>query len=249
MRYSILIIFICTFLVSYSIKASSKQTSKSKHSQALIKAKFSPLQIGITDKISLVNSKAYIYGISIGLPLAYNRRVYGIGTGFAGANAYNYGIQMYLCNLGGNTNGIQTGLISLQTRRCNGLQANLFWNQGRCLYGVQVGCKNNCMSLHGGQIGLINSCSIPISKAAIHGFHKMEHGVMFQVGVSNYTAKIGGINPNDDTYQFGIRNTSQAGFQFGIYNKSKESFLQIGLLNHNEKGFLPYFPFFNFSVE
>jgi hypothetical protein len=51
--------------------------------------------------------------------------------------------------------------------------------------------------------------------------------------------------------QFSIANIAEmvCGFQLGIFNYAKDSSLQIGILNVNEKGFLPWFPVINFSVK
>lgn len=43
--------------------------------------------------------------------------------------------------------------------------------------------------------------------------------------------------------------TVKNGPQVGFVNKAKGAALQFGLLNFNEEGFLPVFPFFNFSTK
>ena len=55
---------------------------------------------------------------------------------------------------------------------------------------------------------------------------------------------------NGAAVSFGYTNVSvlQNGCQCGVVNIAREgSALQLGLLNFNPKGFLPFFPFFNFS--
>lgn len=39
------------------------------------------------------------------------------------------------------------------------------------------------------------------------------------------------------------------GCQLGFWNKSDSSSLQLGLINFNKTGFLPFFPFFNFDAK
>ena len=50
---------------------------------------------------------------------------------------------------------------------------------------------------------------------------------------------------------FGYNRTEKLrnGVQLGFWNNAKSSALQIGLINHNETGFLPWFPFFNFDTK
>lgn len=43
--------------------------------------------------------------------------------------------------------------------------------------------------------------------------------------------------------------TLRNGVQFGFWNNAKSASLQLGLICHNETGFLPWFPFFNFDTK
>lgn len=54
-------------------------------------------------------------------------------------------------------------------------------------------------------------------------------------------------NDYSSTAQFAFINLAGA-FQVGVVNASDDAF-QIGLLNFNQKGFLPIFPIMNFSVK
>ena len=58
---------------------------------------------------------------------------------------------------------------------------------------------------------------------------KLKEG--FQVGAFNHTS-------DGNPVQIGLLNTTSKGSPF-----------QIGLLNYNPNGFLPFFPFFNYSVK
>lgn len=51
--------------------------------------------------------------------------------------------------------------------------------------------------------------------------------------------------------QFSIANIAEkvGGLQLGVFNYAKDSSFQIGIINVNEKGFLPWFPVINFSTE
>ncbi len=86
--------------------------------------------------------------------------------------------------------------------------------------GCQLGLADECKEITGAQVGLIwNRCQ------------RVQNGATVAIGYTNVE-------------------TLQNGCQVSFVNIAREgSALQLGLLNFNPKGFLPFFPFFNFSTQ
>ena len=86
--------------------------------------------------------------------------------------------------------------------------------------GCQLGIADECKEITGAQVGLLwNRCG------------RVQNGATVAMGYTNV-----GLLQN--------------GCQCGTVNIAREgAALQVGLLNWNPKGFLPFFPFFNFSKE
>ena len=87
------------------------------------------------------------------------------------------------------------------------------------------------------QTGLLtgNSCNYGISVAAINMVGR-NYGL--QLGVFNIESNFGDRLSED---------SEVPGISIGLFNISGS--IQIGLLNYNPQGFLPYFPLFNFPVK
>lgn len=51
---------------------------------------------------------------------------------------------------------------------------------------------------------------------------------------------------HSSVFQFGLTNISTSGIQVGLVNVADHASFQLGLLNFNPHGWLPFFPFFNF---
>ena len=86
--------------------------------------------------------------------------------------------------------------------------------------GCQLGIADECAEITGAQVGLV------WNRAA-----RVQNGATVAIGYTN----VGSL---------------QNGCQCGVVNIAREgSALQLGLLNFNPKGFLPFFPFFNFSTQ
>ena len=87
------------------------------------------------------------------------------------------------------------------------------------------------------QTGLLtgNSCNYGISLAAINMVGR-NYGL--QLGVFNIESNFG------DRYS---KDSEVPGISIGLFNISGS--IQIGLLNYNPQGFIPYFPLFNFPVK
>jgi hypothetical protein len=89
----------------------------------------------------------------------------------------------------------------------------------------------------------------------IFGWHKgQDTGV--NVNAVNMTNNVNGLNWGFVNYSTGftvadvgvVSISKKSNFQLSIFNSTNDlQGLQIGLLNHAENGFLPWFPFFNFN--
>lgn len=91
--------------------------------------------------------------------------------------------------------------------------------QGKEVKGCVLGLASDVKAVTGAQV------DICINKAeAINGGAQVSFGYNRSVKVHN-------------------------GCQLGFWNNSKSSSLQLGLINFNETGFLPFFPFFNFDAK
>lgn len=106
------------------------------------------------------------------------------------------------------------------------LQAECKWSwwvggedAGKKIEGCQLGIAGECKEVKGAQVSLLWG---RVEKAV---------GCQFAFGYCNAKKMLNGP-------------------QVAIVNIAREgSALQIGLLNFNPKGFLPFFPFFNFSTK
>ena len=86
--------------------------------------------------------------------------------------------------------------------------------------GCQLGIADECKEITGAQVGLLwNRCE------------RVQNGATVAFGYTNVNV---------------LQNGCQGGMT--VVNIAREgAALQLGLLNFNPKGFLPFFPFFNFS--
>jgi hypothetical protein len=89
-----------------------------------------------------------------------------IGLQVGGINTVSYnalGMQIGLLNgVHGKLEGIQMGLMNIGNT-LQGMQISVAKNECRTLQGVQIGLINDCSSLRGVQIGLLNSCEGKLS--------------------------------------------------------------------------------------
>ena len=93
-------------------------------------------------------------------------------------------------------------------------------NKDAKIQGCQIGIASECKEAKGAQVSLLWG-----------RLEKLASGCQFACGYAN-AAKI--VN----------------GCQVAVVNIARDgAALQIGLLNWNPKGFLPFFPFFNFSTK
>ena len=194
------------------------------------------------------------YGISIGAinqPDFYGRKGFGTQNGISthaidfmsdtngisleaiGGQKYFTGVDICACRLGGTEEGAGLQLVGL----------DLAFKGGETeITGCQIGGLLSA-AVHGAQIGAItyNLYNPGISSTGNHWDLIWE---CLNLGVLNLKLKEG--------FQVGAFNHTSDGnpVQIGLFNTtSKGSPFQIGLLNYNPNGFLPFFPFFNYSAK
>ena len=169
-------------------------------------------------------------GISV-FPLAISSKTNGISVeAFDGQKFFN-GIDLCACRIG-RTKGAGLQVIGLDFSTHDDSE----------ITGCQIGGVLST-AVHGAQIGAItyNLYNPGISSTGNHWdliWECLNLGVLnlqlkegFQVGAFNHTS-------DGNPVQIGLFNTTFDGSPF-----------QIGLLNINPNGFLPFFPFFNYSVK
>lgn len=108
-----------------------------------------------------------------------------------------------------------------------------FAANAECAWSWWVGDKNADKSIQGCQLGIASEC-------------KTIKGAQVSL-LWNRTQKVNG----GCQFAFGYNNAEkvQNGPQLSVVNIARDgAALQLGLLNWNPKGFLPFFPFFNFST-
>lgn len=105
-------------------------------------------------------------------------------------------------------------------------KADFFWStwydgkaQNAEVKGCVLGLASEVKSIKGAQIDLC------ISKAT-----EVQNGCQYAIGYSR-------------------TKTLRNGVQLGFWNNAKSAALQLGLICHNETGFLPWFVFFNFDCK
>ena len=194
------------------------------------------------------------YGIAVGalnLPDVNLRKGYGTQNGISipaidfmsdtngfsvealGGEKYFKGVDICACRLGITKEGAGLQLVGL----------DLSFGLGKYeITGCQIGGFLSS-AVHGAQIGALTYNLYDPSIALKSNHWKLIRGCL-NLGVLNLKLKegfqVGAVNHTSDgnPVQIGLFNTTSKGSQF-----------QIGLLNYNRNGFLPVFPFFNYSVK
>ncbi len=194
------------------------------------------------------------YGISIGAinqPDFYGRKGFGTQNGISthaidfmsdtngisleaiGGQKYFTGVDICACRLGITEGGAGLQLAGL----------DLAFEGGETeITGCQIGGVLSS-AVHGAQIGAITYNLYDPSMALKSNHWKLIRGCL-NLGVLNLQLKEG--------FQVGAFNHTSDGnpVQIGLFNTTSEGKpFQIGLLNYNPNGFLPVFPFFNFSTK
>ena len=196
------------------------------------------------------------YGINYGIAcslVCLSEEFNGIAAGAIGGGDHN-GISLFPIDFGSGTNGLSAEAITIG-KRFNGIDfclCNIYGTEGAGLQVIGVDFSTHDDSeITGCQIG-------GILTSAVRGA---------QIGAVTYNPKVGidrgrsfgkclnlGVMNLDLTegFQVGVVNNTSEGnpVQIGLFNTTFEgSPFQIGLLNINPNGFLPIFPFFNYSVK
>ena len=189
-------------------------------------------------------------GISAGLLHFSDFLGYGSGSGTQNGisvfpfvfNSHTNGLSVEASILSKGFNGIDLCFFNLNETRGAGLQVIGLdcsaKNESR-ITGCQIGGLL-CSSVRGAQIGVIT-----YNPGIDRGRDRRESfGKCLNLGVLNFDLTEG--------FQVGaVNNTSDGNpVQIGLFNTTFDgSPFQIGLLNINPNGFLPVFPFFNYSVK
>jgi len=166
-------------------------------------------------------------GISV-FPFVFNSHTNGLSVEASILSKGFNGIDFCLCNIYG-TKGAGLQVIGLD---CSAK------NESR-ITGCQIGGLLRS-SVRGAQIG-----AITYNPGIDRGNDRRESfGKCLNLGVLNFDSMEG--------FQVGVVNNTSDGnpVQIGLFNTTFDgSPFQIGLLNINPNGFLPVFPFFNYSVK
>ncbi len=205
------------------------------------------------------------YGVSAGLAFGINggeSSFNGISAGLFYIGRYNKpvgtqnGISVFPFAFGCGTNGLSVEASTL-SKEFNGIDLclfNLYETRGAGLQVIGLDCSaKNESRITGCQIGgLLRSSvrgaqigAITYNPGVYPGHDRGDSfGKCLNLGILNFELKEG--------FQVGaINNTSDGNpVQIGLFNTTFDgSPFQIGLLNINPNGFLPVFPFFNYSVK
>ena len=150
-----------------------------------------------------------------------------------GGQKYFTGVDICACRLGITKEGAGLQLVGLDLS---------FEAKKDEITGCQIGGVLSS-AVHGAQIGAITYNLYDPSIALKTNHWKLIRGCL-NLGVLNLQLKEG--------FQVGAFNHTSDGnpVQIGLFNTTFDgSPFQIGLLNINPNGFLPFFPFFNYSVK
>ena len=200
---------------------------------------WTPLQLSWTHDLQMFCKDRAVHGLRLSLITADNRAVWGadfglglvssLGAGgLAVAGLVNssagpfYGLQVagvFNYNDGGRR-GKPTDCPTL------GVQLAILGNKARLVGGWQIGGINFAERVYGQQLGL---------GSATIDFYGIQSSCFVNMASSGHGLQLAAYNCVGDL----------TGVQLGLVNQASHGF-QIGLININENGFLPVFPFFNF---
>lgn len=200
---------------------------------------WTPVQLSWSHDAQIFSKDRSVYGLRLSALSADNRNVRGIdlGLGITGANRTAGLAASLIMNSTGELYGLQiAGLVNYNEGGPKGsdakdyptigAQISLVGNKARLVGGLQVAGINFCEVLYGLQFGLGSG------SARFYGLQTSLLGNMSQTGTGIQLAAYNYVEDLD-------------GVQIGLVNSARSGF-QIGLLNFNEQGFLPVFPFINF---
>lgn len=193
-------------------------------------------------------SESSFNGISAGLLHFSDFLGYGSGSGTQN------GISVFPFVFNSHTNGLSVE-ASILSKGFNGIDfclCNIYGTKGAGLQVIGLDCSGyNDSKITGCQIGGILTSSVrgaQIGAVTYNPKVRIDRGRSFgkclNLGVMNLDLTEG--------FQVGVVNNTSDGnpVQIGLFNTTFDgSPFQIGLLNINPNGFLPVFPFFNYSVK
>ena len=207
------------------------------------------------------------YGVSAGLLFAiegsdssFNGISAGLSDlpdflGYAPPSGTQNGISVFPFMVKSKTNGLSVEAMTAK-KRFNGIDfclCNIYGTKGAGLQVIGLDCSGyNDSKITGCQIGGILTSSVRGAQIGAVTYNpgidrgrdrRESFGKCLNLGVMNLDLTEG--------FQVGVVNNTSEGnpVQIGLFNTTFEgSPFQIGLLNINPNGFLPIFPFFNYSV-
>jgi hypothetical protein len=201
------------------------------------------------------NSYGRNYGIACSLVCGSSGEFNGIAAGVIGGGIQN-GISFLPICFRSSTNGLSAEVITTK-KWFNGIDVclcNIYGTRGAGLQVIGLDCSaNDDSAITGCQIGGILTAPVRGAQIGVVTYNSKIHvgtnqgkpfGKCLNLGVMNLDLTEG--------FQIGVVNNTADGnpVQIGLFNTSFDgSPFQIGLLNINPNGFLPVFPFFNYSVK
>ena len=142
--------------------------------------------------------------------------------------------------------GLRTGFpVSGGTGAVDGMEVTPILSYSDYVYGVQIsGVMNHSKIAEGFRCGFVNA-----STDQAKGWQLSALNLNFQNSTGLDLAAVNLTFKNMRGVQLGIANyaVNQKGVQFGVFNMIEQKGLQFGLINIIQNGWLPFFPFFNFS--
>ena len=143
----------------------------------------------------------------------------------------------------------------------NGLRLNLIYGDNRTVRGLDAGVANWVEGDQTGiQIGLHNNCkgqSTGLQSGLVNWGERGMAGMQIASLVNRVKGTMTGIQVSGANSAYGLRGcqvalfngaTDMRGFQLGVVNIAEGSGVQIGLVNLNRNGFLPFFPIINVGL-
>lgn len=139
-----------------------------------------------------------------------------------------------------------------------GLRLNTVYGSNSAITGMDTGVVGNTEKFNGLQVNLVNSSVMKMNGVQAGLCNMVGREDRLEIGKAN-GAQLGWVNVSNGDFsgaQVGVANLSDnaiCGIQIGAINSSDDSnaakrgnCFQLGVLNFNKSGFLPFFVLFNF---
>lgn len=188
--------------------------------------KWTPLQLSLFTNIQLFDEYPATVGLATGTFIYQRNNNYGIAVAPFVGYRDNYGI---ICNLGCD---IDANF---------GLNIYAYGLTGPN-YGLMLSVVSCNSSNHNTSISVINQIGMNHA-VPIGGYNEITYNVAVPIGIYNQIRTNKGISV---AFVNNTRNSDTNGGQIGILNIS-ESDWQIGLINYNPNGIIPFTLFFNYT--